>query len=54
MTMLSFTQTVNLIKRVGHKRTIIVQGENGIGKTASFHYLCKDQFFANHISRRPD
>jgi hypothetical protein len=53
MAMLSFTQTVNLIKRVGHKRTIIVQGENGIGKTGLFHFLAKDPFFANHIHVDP-
>jgi MoxR-like ATPase len=40
-TYLSFTQTVNLIAAVGHKRTIIVEGENGIGKTALFHALKK-------------
>jgi len=31
-TYLSFTQTANLIAAVGHKRTIIVEGENGISR----------------------
>jgi predicted ATP-binding protein involved in virulence len=42
MKLLSFKQTTQLIKSLGHKRTIIVQGENGIGKTALFYNL------ANH------
>ena len=46
---LSFTQTLNLIKSVGHKRTIIVEGENGCGKTALYYALCKDPKFANRI-----
>ena len=50
---LSFTQTVNLIAAVGHKRTIIVEGENGIGKTALFHALKKLPKFANHIAVDP-
>ena len=31
MTMLSFNQVANLIKAIGTKRTILIQGENGIG-----------------------
>jgi hypothetical protein len=50
---LSFTQVVNLISAVGHKRTIIVEGENGIGKTALFHALKKLPKFANHIAVDP-
>lgn len=53
MKLLSFKQTANLIKNIGHKRTIIVQGENGIGKTALFYALSKDQQFANHIHVDP-
>ena len=50
---LSFTQVVSLISAVGHKRTIIVEGENGIGKTALFHALKKLPKFANHIAVKP-
>ena len=50
---LSFTQVVSLISAVGHKRTIIVEGENGIGKTALFHALKKLPKFANHIAVDP-
>ena len=46
---LSFSQTLNLIKSVGHKRTIIVEGENGSGKTALYYALAKDPAYANHI-----
>jgi hypothetical protein len=52
-TYLSFTQTVNLIATIGHKRTIIVEGENGIGKTALFHALKKMPKFAKHIAVNP-
>jgi hypothetical protein len=51
--MLSFTQTLNLIAAVGHKRTVIVEGENGIGKTALFHALKAHPKFANHIAVDP-
>jgi len=51
--LLSFTQVVNLIKAVGDKRTIIVEGENGVGKTALFHALKKDAKFADHIAVDP-
>ena len=50
---LSFTQVANLIAAVGHKRTIIVEGENGIGKTALFHALKRMPQFANHIAVDP-
>jgi hypothetical protein len=50
---LSFTQTVNLIKAVGDKRTVIVKGENGIGKTALFHHLKRDPAFADYIHVDP-
>ena len=44
---------LNLIATVGHKRTIIVEGENGIGKTALFHSLKRMPKFANHIAVDP-
>ena len=50
---LSFTQVLDLIASVGHKRTIIVEGENGIGKTALFHALKAMPKFANHIAVDP-
>lgn len=50
---LSFTQTLNLIAAVGDKRTIIVEGENGIGKTALFHALKRLPKFADHIAVDP-
>jgi hypothetical protein len=51
--MLSFTQTLNLIAAVGDKRTVIVEGENGIGKTALFHALKAHSKFADHIAVDP-
>ena len=51
--MLSFTQVLNLIAAVGDKRTVIVEGENGIGKTALFHALKKHPKFTNHIAVDP-
>lgn len=50
---LSFTQTVNLIKAVGDKRTVLAKGENGIGKTALFHHLKRDPAFADYIHVDP-
>lgn len=50
---LSFNQIVALISRVGHKRTVIVEGENGVGKTALFHRLKTLPEFANHIAVDP-
>ena len=51
--MLSFTQVLNLIAAVGDKRTVIVEGENGIGKTALFHALKAHPKFAHHIAVDP-
>lgn len=51
--LLSFTQVVNLIKAVGDKRTVIVEGENGIGKTALFYALRNDPKFQDHIAVDP-
>ena len=50
---LSSSQVISLIAAVGHKRTIIVEGENGIGKTALFHQLKRLPKFANHIAVDP-
>ena len=54
MKLLNTFQVANAIKRVGHKRTIIVRGENGIGKTAVFHALERDPQFANHVAVKLD
>ncbi len=51
--LLSFNQVLSLIAAVGHKRTVIVEGENGIGKTALFHALKRLPKFANHIAVDP-
>lgn len=45
---LSAEQIVNAIKAVGDKRTILVSGENGIGKTALYHALRADPAYASH------
>jgi hypothetical protein len=50
---LSSSQVINLIAAVGHKRTVIVEGENGIGKTALFHQLKRMPKFADHIAVDP-
>jgi hypothetical protein len=50
---LSFDQTINLIKNVGAKRTVLVMGENGIGKTALHKALRADPDFNNHIKIDP-
>jgi type IV secretory pathway ATPase VirB11/archaellum biosynthesis ATPase len=42
---LSFKQVVSLVKAVGHKRTILIMGENGIGKTSVHKALCADPDF---------
>ena len=54
MKLLNSLQVANAIKKIGHKRTIIVQGENGIGKTGIYHTLERDPFFANHIGVKLD
>ena len=51
--LLSFTQVLNLIAAVGDKRTVIVEGENGIGKTALFHAIKRMPKFAKHIAVDP-
>ena len=50
---LSASQVVSLIAAIGDKRTVIVEGENGIGKTALFHALRKLPKFADHIAVQP-
>ena len=50
---LSFKQIANLIITLGHKKTIVIEGENGIGKTSVFHYLAKHEKFKDHIKVQP-
>lgn len=50
---LSHKQVVDLIKNIGHKRTVLVMGENGIGKTSLHATLCQDAKFDNHIKVKP-
>ena len=50
---LSFSQVSSLVAAIGDKRTVIVEGENGIGKTGLFHAIKKLPQFANHIAVDP-
>jgi len=50
---LSHKQAVDLIKAVGPKRTVLLMGENGIGKTSVHATLCADPDFDNHIKVKP-
>jgi hypothetical protein len=50
---LSHAQIVSAIKAVGDKRTIIVQGENGIGKTAIWHALRADPAYSGYFFSTP-
>lgn len=42
---LSFNQTLDLIKNVGHQRTVLVMGENGVGKTSLHKAMCTQSDF---------
>ena len=46
---LSFNQVLSVIAAVGHRRTVLVQGENGVGKTALHGALKRHPKFQNHI-----
>lgn len=53
---LSFDEIVTVTKahyKQGIRRTILIEGENGIGKTAVYHALRNDPMFANHIAFDP-
>lgn len=52
-TILSSKQVTALIKAVGPKRTVIVEGEFGIGKTSIHHALCRDPHFAGYHMPKP-
>lgn len=46
---LPMNEVAALVKGFGDIRTPIVQGENGVGKTAILHSFKSDPYFANHI-----
>lgn len=50
---LNHVQVAQLIAAVGHKRTVLVQGENGIGKTALVNTAKAMPKFANHLFPKP-
>ena len=50
---LSHSQVRDLIKSVGHKRTVIVLGENGVGKTSIQYDLRQDPRFLGHMVLDP-
>jgi len=52
-TFLNHQQIANFIKNVGGKRTVLIFGENGIGKTAIHSHLCQDPDFDKHIKVDP-
>ena len=54
MKLLNALRIANAVKTIGHKRTIVICGENGVGKTGIFHTLERDPHFANHVSVKLD
>ena len=50
---LNFDQTLAAIKTFGPAMTVVVRGENGIGKTALWRALASDPDFAGHIAVPP-
>lgn len=50
---LSHDQVIDLIKAVGHKRTVLVMGENGTGKTWLHKTLSADPFFKDFVKPAP-
>jgi hypothetical protein len=51
--LLSATQVSDLVKAVGPSRTVIVEGEFGIGKTSIHHAFAKDPAFAGYHMPKP-
>lgn len=51
---ISSKQCAALIKAVGNKRTVIIEGGTGIGKSSIHHHLAKDPAFAGYISTMID
>jgi hypothetical protein len=54
MKMLNFNQVTKAVKAYGKRRTVVICGENGVGKTGVFHALERDPDFANHNSVKLD
>lgn len=52
-TFLSARQVTALIKAVGDKRTVLVEGEAGSGKTSMHYALAADPQFANYYAPKP-
>jgi hypothetical protein len=52
-TLLSARQVKALIKAVGHKRTVLVEGEAGAGKTSIHYQLAADPHFARYYAPKP-
>jgi hypothetical protein len=50
---LSHKQVADLVKNVGPTRTVLVMGENGVGKTSVHATLCQDSAFDKHIKIKP-
>lgn len=48
MKALNHKQVVSLIKAYGPKRTILIEGEAGVGKTSILYELARDPAFARH------
>jgi hypothetical protein len=53
MTAISARQVKALIKAVGHKRTVLVEGEAGSGKTSIHYALAADPQFAGYYAPKP-
>lgn len=53
MNTLSYTQVAQLVKAVGTRRVVLVEGEAGIGKTSIFYALANDPAFAHYHKPKP-
>ena len=53
MKALNSKQVMALIKAVGHERTVLVEGEAGVGKTSVHYALAADPAFAGHYAPKP-
>lgn len=50
---LNANQVIALIKAVGHKRTVLVEGEHGAGKTSMHYALAADPKFKGYYAPKP-
>ena len=53
MTALNHKQVVSLIKSVGPSRTVLIEGEAGVGKTSILYELAKDPAYTGHHVVKP-